>query len=196
VGIFHKRQASSDPYCVVTWNGEHVGKTDVVKADLNPWWGQQFSIPFPRDPALLGSQLLLEVFDHDSLSFDDYLGGVLLSGQELVGMHRPFTKQAFQLEDHPEKCAHNNGEPCAHLYDAKHGQSKRSDHEQTKAERRVHAKKLPQGGLTLVLEVPECERGHAFCLDSMHGSVPSFCNLSERERAEMRKHSVFVQVSI
>ena len=84
---------ASDPYVKVyivnhregVYNApknKHVGKTRVIKNTLNPFWEEQFLLSF--DPSV--KTVLLEVWDENRLTPDDFLGQVGLPPQDfLVG---------------------------------------------------------------------------------------------------------------
>jgi hypothetical protein len=76
---------ASDPYAVVTFAGEKVGKTKVAKKTLNPRWDQTFRVLVDPDiPKLASSSLVFEIHDHDLLGGHDFLGIVDLSGMKLL----------------------------------------------------------------------------------------------------------------
>ncbi|KAL6070885.1 Synaptotagmin-7 [Balamuthia mandrillaris] len=64
---------SSDPYVVLTVNGQHKQKTQVKKQTLNPSWNETFSFRLQNTAA---SQLLIQVMDWDRFSSDDFMGQV------------------------------------------------------------------------------------------------------------------------
>jgi hypothetical protein len=83
--------ATSDPYCMVQWNNKKLpddstkkgdywargGKTAVIPKSLNPKWADEmFEIPLPK--------LVLQVWDHDTLGSDDFLGEASLEGVQLL----------------------------------------------------------------------------------------------------------------
>jgi hypothetical protein len=65
---------TSDPYAVVTHEGEPVGRTKVKRRTTNPVWGERF---FASASAALGSErVLVALYDHDVLGSHDHLGSV------------------------------------------------------------------------------------------------------------------------
>ena len=77
----------SDPFCQVTLNGRNVGKTKVVNNNLNPIWN--WSTHIELDSETLGNswartEILVECFDHDLIGKNDFLGRVLLHGEDLL----------------------------------------------------------------------------------------------------------------
>ena len=64
------RGGTSDPFAVVTFNGETLGKTGVVRDTTDPLWNQRWEVMVP--PA--GAELEIEIFDFDDNSSDDFLG--------------------------------------------------------------------------------------------------------------------------
>ena len=66
---------TSDPYAVVTHEGEPVGRTKVKRRTLNPVWGERFFASASK--TLLGSErVLVALYDHDVLGSHDHLGSV------------------------------------------------------------------------------------------------------------------------
>eukprot|EP00937_MAST-01D_sp_MAST-1D-sp2_P003491 g3491.t1 len=73
----HGKQGLCDPYCVVKFNGERVLKTPHVAHSADPSWdGQYAQIMLPK--------VVIDVFDHDRIGADDFLGQVLLEGKDLA----------------------------------------------------------------------------------------------------------------
>lgn len=64
------RGGSSDPFAVVTFAGELLGKTGVVPDTVDPQWNHSWEVMVP--PA--GGELEIEIFDFDEGSKDDFLG--------------------------------------------------------------------------------------------------------------------------
>lgn len=68
--------AMVDPYCTVYWSGEEVLRTPVIKHTATPLWdGQSVQIPLPK--------LTIDLFDHDKLTSDTFLGQVTIEGEAL-----------------------------------------------------------------------------------------------------------------
>jgi len=65
---------SSDPYCELKIKGTTTSfRTRTVKHNVNPCWNEEFTF-FPKNPAY--DILRIRVYDHDTLSRDDFLGEV------------------------------------------------------------------------------------------------------------------------
>jgi Ca2+-dependent lipid-binding protein len=63
-------------------NDEEIGRTSVIPETLNPVWEDaHFEMPAPID--LLQSELVIDVYDHDDVGDHDFLGKVVLTGEEL-----------------------------------------------------------------------------------------------------------------
>jgi hypothetical protein len=76
-------------YCIVRVNGSEAARTTIVKDTLDPEWGrgqgESFIVALPVD--VMTADLRLEVWDHDNIGADDFLGEVLISpAQILTGM--------------------------------------------------------------------------------------------------------------
>lgn len=64
------RGGTSDPFAVVTFAGEMLGKTGVIPDTVDPQWNHSWEVMVP--PA--GGDLEIEIFDFDDNSKDDFLG--------------------------------------------------------------------------------------------------------------------------
>ncbi|CAK9108749.1 ABC transporter A family member 1 (ABC transporter ABCA.1) (AtABCA1) (ABC one homolog protein 1) (AtAOH1) [Durusdinium trenchii] len=78
------RFGRSDPYCVVSFNGERLGKTAMERKTLTPHWDERIYLSIPGNRMGRGDLLTIDVFDHDTFSSDDFLGRVTLAGNEIV----------------------------------------------------------------------------------------------------------------
>ncbi|VVT56770.1 uncharacterized protein SAPINGB_P005257 [Magnusiomyces paraingens] len=67
------RSGTSDPYAVVLLNGEKVYKTEKVKKTLNPVWNENCQVDIMSRTA---AEFIIEVYDWDMASDDDFLGKV------------------------------------------------------------------------------------------------------------------------
>jgi len=83
---------SSDPYVKLTYNGSK-DKTGYKKKNLNPKWKEVFGFTWEPTAA---KELLLEVYDHDDLSSDDFMGMVVIS---LEGVTEVASDAWFPLQD-------------------------------------------------------------------------------------------------
>jgi hypothetical protein len=64
------RGGTSDPYAVVSINGVEVGKTAIVRDTIDPVWDTSFEISI----APAGAEMLVQIFDFDDSSADDFMG--------------------------------------------------------------------------------------------------------------------------
>ena len=73
---------------------EEIGRSDIVKNNLNPTWPQLTLSPLER-AGPLSSPVLFEVYDWDRGSSDDYMGEVYVEAglQSLLGKEREITLQ-------------------------------------------------------------------------------------------------------
>jgi Ca2+-dependent lipid-binding protein len=76
----------SDPFVIVKWNGDEIGKTTVIQDNLDPVWKDlKFELRIgsinPFD-----CSLFLEVWDQDLIGRGDFLGCVILEGEDLVSL--------------------------------------------------------------------------------------------------------------
>ncbi|GMH82883.1 hypothetical protein TL16_g09413 [Triparma laevis f. inornata] len=77
----------SDPYCTISWNGESIGKTKIVKSTLDPIWRHMYFevklTPGEEDKEIDEGELLIEVWDWDRVGSDDQLGVLTFKGKEM-----------------------------------------------------------------------------------------------------------------
>lgn len=74
------RSGTSDPYAVVLLNGNKVYKTEKVKKTLNPVWNESFATDITSRTA---ADFVIEVYDWDMASDDDFLGKVKIDLAQL-----------------------------------------------------------------------------------------------------------------
>ncbi|KAK9115263.1 hypothetical protein Syun_022060 [Stephania yunnanensis] len=72
-------KASSDPYVVITL-GKQKLKTHRVENSLNPEWNEELTLCI-EDPCM---PVKLEVYDYDTLTFDDNMGGAEIDIRPLI----------------------------------------------------------------------------------------------------------------
>ncbi len=73
----------SDPRCDVYWMGELVFQTKCLKNTLNPEWNDSFDLRLDVDDILL-SDLRIEVIDLDLGVSSDFLGQIIVTGDEIL----------------------------------------------------------------------------------------------------------------
>nr|XP_048678199.1 rasGAP-activating-like protein 1 isoform X3 [Caretta caretta] len=66
---------TSDPYCIVKVDNEVVARTATVWKNLNPFWGEEYTLHLPRG----FHSLAFYVLDEDTIGHDDVIGKILLS---------------------------------------------------------------------------------------------------------------------
>jgi len=73
-------KGSSDPFVVVHFADQRIGKTKVVKKTLNPIWKErnEFDVIVPMSQVQSYRYLELQLFDHDLMSSNDPMGTVYL----------------------------------------------------------------------------------------------------------------------
>ncbi|XP_053324751.1 rasGAP-activating-like protein 1 isoform X2 [Spea bombifrons] len=75
---------SSDPYCIVKVDNEVVARTATVWRDLNPFWGEEFTLHLP-----LGFHTLsFYVMDEDTIGHDDVIGKISLTKEQIASQPR------------------------------------------------------------------------------------------------------------
>eukprot|EP01112_Ceratiomyxa_fruticulosa_P011445 TRINITY_DN3101_c0_g1_i1.p2 TRINITY_DN3101_c0_g1~~TRINITY_DN3101_c0_g1_i1.p2 ORF type:complete len:108 (+),score=23.74 TRINITY_DN3101_c0_g1_i1:1776-2099(+) len=72
----------SDPYCKISY-GNKTYQTKIVPKSLNPSWNETFLF----HPKELKGMLLFEVWDHDFLTPDDFMGSVFIKLENIELSH-------------------------------------------------------------------------------------------------------------
>ena len=75
---------SSDPYAELWWRNKRVGRTKVMKRNLNPIWDTFLAIPIPDTLDWKVMEARIEVYDMDIGGRGDFLGQIVLKGTELA----------------------------------------------------------------------------------------------------------------
>ncbi|XP_036619166.1 rasGAP-activating-like protein 1 [Trichosurus vulpecula] len=71
---------NSDPYCIVKVDHEVVARTATVWRNLNPFWGEEFTLHLPLD----FHHLAFYVLDEDTIGHDDIIGKISLSKETIA----------------------------------------------------------------------------------------------------------------
>uniref|UniRef100_A0A8C5DWD8 RAS protein activator like 1 n=1 Tax=Gouania willdenowi TaxID=441366 RepID=A0A8C5DWD8_GOUWI len=71
---------TSDPYCIVKVDNEVVARTATVWKNLNPFWGEEYTLHLPMGFHTLS----FHVMDEDTIGHDDVIGKISLS-KEAIG---------------------------------------------------------------------------------------------------------------
>ena len=87
----------SDPYCVVFWNEQEVGRSRVFEDSNSPEFDQMFEIRVPQGDTAADDRvntLRVEVFDYDDSALDDepdFMGQVIITGEGSEALPREET---------------------------------------------------------------------------------------------------------
>ncbi|XP_030073805.1 rasGAP-activating-like protein 1 isoform X2 [Microcaecilia unicolor] len=73
---------SSDPYCIVKVDNEIVARTATVWRNLNPFWGEEYTLHLPMG----FHNLAFYVMDEDTIGHDDVIGKISLC-REYISSH-------------------------------------------------------------------------------------------------------------
>lgn len=65
---------ASDPYAIIWWNGQEVGKTDTEFETCDPVWEQDYPVDLAENQGT--NYLRVEIYDQDNADSDDFLGQV------------------------------------------------------------------------------------------------------------------------
>ncbi|XP_061135802.1 rasGAP-activating-like protein 1 [Syngnathus typhle] len=71
---------TSDPYCIVKVDNEVVARTATVWKNLNPFWGEEYTLHLPMG----FHSLSFHVMDEDTIGHDDVIGKICLT-KEAIG---------------------------------------------------------------------------------------------------------------
>ncbi|XP_078410358.1 RAS protein activator like 1 isoform X2 [Cetorhinus maximus] len=73
---------TSDPYCIVKVDNEIVARTATVWRNLNPFWGEEYTLHLPMG----FHNLSFYVMDEDTIGYDDVIGKISLN-KEYIAAH-------------------------------------------------------------------------------------------------------------
>ncbi|XP_078523294.1 rasGAP-activating-like protein 1 [Lissotriton helveticus] len=73
---------TSDPYCIVKVDNEVVARTATIWRDLNPFWGEEYTLHLPMG----FHNLAFYIMDEDTIGHDDVIGKISLS-KEYIASH-------------------------------------------------------------------------------------------------------------
>ncbi|XP_041958215.1 rasGAP-activating-like protein 1 isoform X3 [Alosa sapidissima] len=75
---------TSDPYCVVRVDNEVVARTATVWKNLNPFWGEEFTLHLPTGFHVLS----FYVMDEDTIGHDDVIGKISLTKEVIAAQSK------------------------------------------------------------------------------------------------------------
>ncbi|KAF4110393.1 rasGAP-activating-like protein 1 [Onychostoma macrolepis] len=75
---------ASDPYCIVKVDNEVVARTATVWKNLNPFWGEEYTLHLPMG----FHTLTFYVMDEDTIGHDDVIGKISLSKDVIAAQHK------------------------------------------------------------------------------------------------------------
>ncbi|XP_015681813.1 rasGAP-activating-like protein 1 [Protobothrops mucrosquamatus] len=75
---------TSDPYCIIKVDNEIVARTATVWKNLNPFWGEEYTLHLPMG----FHNLSFYVLDEDTIGHDDVIGKISLSKDEISSQPR------------------------------------------------------------------------------------------------------------
>ncbi|XP_065104401.1 rasGAP-activating-like protein 1 [Paramisgurnus dabryanus] len=71
---------SSDPYCIIKVDNEVVARTATIWKNLNPFWGEEYSLHLPTG----FHSLTFYVMDEDTIGHDDVIGKISLNKEMIT----------------------------------------------------------------------------------------------------------------
>ncbi|KAJ8285824.1 hypothetical protein GJAV_G00031320 [Gymnothorax javanicus] len=75
---------TSDPYCIVKVDNEVVARTATVWKNLNPFWGEEYTLHLPMGFHTLSFYVL----DEDTISHDDVIGKISLTKEAIAAQSK------------------------------------------------------------------------------------------------------------
>ncbi|XP_016109420.1 rasGAP-activating-like protein 1 [Sinocyclocheilus grahami] len=75
---------TSDPYCIIKVDNEVVARTATVWRNLNPFWGEEYTLHLPMG----FHTLTFYVMDEDTIGHDDVIGKISLSKDVIAAQHK------------------------------------------------------------------------------------------------------------
>ncbi|KAJ8379489.1 hypothetical protein SKAU_G00002670 [Synaphobranchus kaupii] len=75
---------TSDPYCIVKVDNEVVARTATVWRNLNPFWGEEYTLHLPMGFHTLS----FYVMDEDTIGHDDVIGKISLSKEAIAAQSK------------------------------------------------------------------------------------------------------------
>ncbi|XP_062399774.1 rasGAP-activating-like protein 1 [Sardina pilchardus] len=75
---------TSDPYCIVKVDNEVVARTATVWKNLNPFWGEEFTLHLPTGFHLLSFYIM----DEDTIGHDDVMGKISLTKEVIAAQSK------------------------------------------------------------------------------------------------------------
>ncbi|XP_076126792.1 rasGAP-activating-like protein 1 [Alosa pseudoharengus] len=75
---------TSDPYCVVRVDNEVVARTATVWKNLNPFWGEEFTLHLPTGFHVLSFYIM----DEDTIGHDDVIGKISLTKEVIAAQSK------------------------------------------------------------------------------------------------------------
>ena len=74
----------SDPYAVVKFGNRRIGQTSVKSKTLDPEWMEVVPIVVPLSVDQRSSDITIEIYDHDNIGADDFLGAAHINTRTLL----------------------------------------------------------------------------------------------------------------
>jgi hypothetical protein len=135
---------ASDPYCVIYFNDEKVGKTRVRKNTLEPIWNEKFPITYDDQAR---NVMRIEMYDWDRMSADDFMGQVEISSKGLLNFPTVPGDFEFTKTEFVEKVYHPDPDLMGKLADKHY---KKWEKEQRKYKKNYDSwNELVQGTITI-----------------------------------------------
>jgi Ca2+-dependent lipid-binding protein len=82
--VAKKLSGRSDPYVVARWNDEDRGETSTKRGTLDPTWNNEKFVINLAEAGFTLPDLHLEVWDRDFFTGGEFIGEVVISGEELL----------------------------------------------------------------------------------------------------------------
>ncbi|XP_032899233.1 rasGAP-activating-like protein 1 isoform X2 [Amblyraja radiata] len=90
---------TSDPYCLIKVDNEVVARTATVWRDLNPFWGEEYTLHLPMG----FHNLSFYVMDEDTIGHDDVIGKISLNREYIAAHLRGIDNWINLVRIHPDE---------------------------------------------------------------------------------------------
>lgn len=90
---------TSDPYCLIKVDNEVVARTATVWRDLNPFWGEEYTLHLPMG----FHNLSFYVMDEDTIGHDDVIGKISLNREYIAAHLRGIDNWINLIRIHPDE---------------------------------------------------------------------------------------------
>ena len=88
---------ASDPFCIVKWNNEEIGRTSTMDNTNNPDWEDDEVFNIYSKENLIHQKISIEVWDKDDIGRGDFLGMIQFRKQGLIAACKQKPRLTYEL---------------------------------------------------------------------------------------------------